>query len=89
MPPRRTSTDASKDTNPPSLQEVIFSCSICYALPSDVYATKEHNKGFHSGSGDEGGIVTKFWISDCSHVFCGRHLENGGMVATPLRIKLY
>lgn len=60
------------------LEELIFSCSICSATVSDVYKTGESNKGFHSGSGDDDGLVTKMWIADCSHVTCSKHLEGGG-----------
>ena len=77
---------ATMDLSPPKLtddafpvNEIIFSCSICQATVSDVYATVESNRGFHSGSGNEDGIVTKMWIADCSHVTCAKHLENGGM----------
>jgi hypothetical protein len=60
-----------------SLPEVIFSCDICQATVSEVYATSESNKGFHSGSGDDNGIVTRLWIAECSHVSCGKHLAGG------------
>ena len=63
------------------LEEIVFSCSMCQATVSDVYATVESNHGFHSGTGDEDGIVTKMWVAACSHVTCAKHLENGGMYA--------
>ena len=62
-----------------AVEQIVFSCTICQATPSEVYTTTESNKGFHSGSGDEAGIVTKMWISQCSHITCAKHLENGGM----------
>lgn len=72
-----------QDDPPPdvSLEEIIFSCDVCQATVSEVYATKEQHDGFHSGSSQDrnNGIVAKFWIGECSHVFCGRHLEGGGM----------
>lgn len=61
-----------------TLPELIFSCGICQATVSEVYATPESNKGFHSGSGDDDGIVTRLWIAECSHVSCGKHLAGGG-----------
>lgn len=61
-----------------SIEEIVFSCSICQALVSEVYSTTESNQGFHSGAGDEDGIVTKMWITECSHVTCAKHLEGGG-----------
>lgn len=61
------------------LQELIFSCSICQAIVNDIYASREHNKGFHSGSGDDDGVVTRLWLAECAHAFCGKHLSGGGM----------
>lgn len=62
------------------LQELIFSCCVCQATVSEIYAAREHNKGFHSGSGDNGGVVIRLWIAECAHAFCGKHLEGGGML---------
>ncbi|KAK5138392.1 hypothetical protein LTR08_003453 [Meristemomyces frigidus] len=59
------------------LEEIVFSCGICQATVSEVYASKDSNHGFHSGSGDDDGVVTKLWIADCSHITCGKHLEGG------------
>jgi hypothetical protein len=61
------------------LPEVIFSCGICQATPSEIYRSHERNKGFHSGSSDDDGVVTRLWISECMHVTCGKHLPGGGM----------
>lgn len=62
------------------LEEIVFSCDVCQATVSEVYATKEHHRGFHSGSSQDkdGGIVAKLWMGLCSHVFCAKHLEGGG-----------
>lgn len=60
------------------LPEIIFSCGICQKTPSEVYASPENNKGFNSGSGDDDGMVTRLWLSECMHVSCGRHLPGGG-----------
>ena len=75
-PVASSESHSSEDDIPP--EEIVFSCSICQATVSDVYVTVESNQGFHSGSGDEDGIVTKMWIAGCSHVTCAKHLENGG-----------
>lgn len=77
MAPAEPRSDASSARNL-NLLEVIFSCGICQASVSEVYATPESNKGFHSGSGDDDGIVTRLWIAECSHVSCGKHLAGGG-----------
>ncbi|KAK6440938.1 hypothetical protein LTR95_002832 [Oleoguttula sp. CCFEE 5521] len=57
--------------------EIVFSCGVCQATVSDVYANRESNKGFHSNSGDDDGVVTRMWIADCTHLFCGKHLPGG------------
>ena len=77
MAPVASSPPTSDDDKFP-LEEIVFSCCVCQATVSEVYATVESNHGFHSGSGDEHGIVTKMWIAGCSHVTCAKHLENGG-----------
>ncbi|KAI7210170.1 hypothetical protein KC333_g8365 [Hortaea werneckii] len=75
-----TATDIACDTSEGevSLPEIVFSCGSCQATPSELYAKRESNRGFHSGSGDEDGIVVKLWIADCSHITCNKHLPGGG-----------
>jgi len=72
------SSEESADDDVP-LEEIVFSCSVCQATPSEIYRSKQSNEGFHSGPGDEEGVVTQLWIADCSHVFCSKHLDGGGM----------
>ncbi len=60
------------------LELIVFSCGVCQAVLPEVYATKENNKGFHSDSGGENGVVSKLWIAECSHIMCGKHLPGGG-----------
>lgn len=75
-----SSSPSRKSTDEVGLEELIFSCSICQATISDVYAHPEGNKGFRSASGEqqEDGIVTRMWIAECSHITCSKHLEGGG-----------
>lgn len=79
MSPVEPSSDSSSAQNL-TLPDLIFSCGICQTTVSEVYATPESNKGFHSGSGDDDGIVTRLWIAECSHVSCGKHLTGGGVL---------
>ncbi|KAK5116620.1 hypothetical protein LTR62_007294 [Meristemomyces frigidus] len=65
------------------LEYFVFSCGICQATLPEIYATTDSNQGFHSGSGDDEGIVTKMWIADCSHIFCGKHLSGGAVLFHP------
>ncbi|WPH02211.1 Hypothetical protein R9X50_00506600 [Acrodontium crateriforme] len=60
------------------LEEVVFSCSVCQKLISEVYAQVESNRGFHSSTCNKNAMVTKLWIGSCSHVLCSEHLEGGG-----------
>ena len=76
MAPTSSSTEPDADDLP--LEFIVFSCGICQATLPEVYATRESNHGFHSGSGDDEGIVTKLWIGECSHIMCGKHLPGGG-----------
>ncbi|KAK0917162.1 hypothetical protein LTR91_014338 [Friedmanniomyces endolithicus] len=59
------------------LELIVFSCGVCQAVLPELYATKENNKGFHSDSGGENGVVSKLWIAECSHIMCGKHLPGG------------
>lgn len=80
MSPVEPASDASSAQSL-RLPELIFSCGICQATVSEVYAAPESNKGFHSGSDDDDdGIVTRLWIAECSHVSCGKHLTGGGVL---------
>jgi hypothetical protein len=63
---------------PATLQDIVFSCEICHATISEIYASPESNRGIHGGSREEQGIVTKLWITDCAHVTCTKHLVGGG-----------
>lgn len=76
MAPRQNSNNSANDLDI-SIEEIIFSCGICQATVSELYANK-HKVHALSSSGDESGIVPKLWISECSHIFCGKHLEGGG-----------
>ncbi|CAK4034799.1 5-methyltetrahydropteroyltriglutamate--homocysteine methyltransferase [Lecanosticta acicola] len=85
MAPRRTSSDRSSDDV--STLDLVFACAVCQRTVSEAYATDAHEHGLHSGDGEEEGAVTKMWIADCSHVFCGKHLEGGGIPFHPAGIE--
>ena len=85
MAPAEPTSDASSAESL-DLPEIIFSYGICQASVTEVYATTESNKGFHSGSGDDDGIVTRLWIAECSHVVCGKHLPGGGRLRRCVRL---
>jgi hypothetical protein len=62
-----------------SPHEIIFSCSICQATITDVYRAFEGDLGFNAGDGgDQERVVTKLWLTECSHLTCGEHLGGGG-----------
>lgn len=57
----------------------IFACSLCGASFADVY--KGHNEtvlGLSDGINPKDRLVTRLFLANCSHVFCGSHLEGGG-----------
>ena len=72
---------------PPLLPvEIIFSCQVCHAPISEIYKTTESDKGFRDGSHEHANQadypserpVTRLWLTECAHLFCGSHLEGGG-----------
>lgn len=77
------SSDPASVNSELPVEEIIFSCDICQKTVSELYANKESNQGFHSGSGDDDGIVTKMWIANCSHITCATHLQGGGEQQCP------
>jgi hypothetical protein len=59
--------------------EIIFSCSICQATITDIYRDVEGDLGFNATDGsDQERVVTKLWLTECSHLTCAKHLEGGG-----------
>ncbi|KAK4496798.1 hypothetical protein PRZ48_012782 [Zasmidium cellare] len=76
MAPHQSANSSANEFDIP-IEEIIFSCGICQATVSEIYADKDKVHAL-SSSGDESAIVPKLWIADCSHVFCGKHLEGGG-----------
>ncbi|KAF2210392.1 hypothetical protein CERZMDRAFT_99455 [Cercospora zeae-maydis SCOH1-5] len=76
MAPARVSSVESEHLAP-ALEEIIFSCGVCQATVSELYPANVDNPNSHSDTDD--GMGVKLWIADCVHVFCGRHLEGGGV----------
>ncbi|TKA65840.1 hypothetical protein B0A55_09121 [Friedmanniomyces simplex] len=76
MATKESSSDLNVENDLP-LELIILSCGVCQATLPEVYATKESNRGFHSDSGGDNGVVTKLWIAECSHIMCGKHLPGG------------
>lgn len=84
MASMQASSDNEGEVPDLPLEQIVFSCSVCQATASELYARTESNKGFNSGdSGDSGdeGIVVKLWIAQCSHILCNKHLPGGGRFA--------
>jgi hypothetical protein len=72
------------EEGPVPIEELVFSCCMCQATPTEVYATVESTHGFNSGGSGEDDIVTKMWITSCSHITCSVHLQDGGKRATAI-----
>lgn len=57
----------------------IYACSICCATFADAY--EGHNEtvqGLSDGINPKERLVTKLYLGNCCHVFCGEHIEGGG-----------
>lgn len=57
----------------------IYACSICCASFADIYeGHRETVQGFSDGINPKERLVTRLYLANCCHVFCGKHLEGGG-----------
>lgn len=72
------SNDGSTGARDLDPRDIIFSCSICHATVSDIYKNPESNKGLSDGRGPDERDVTKFFLTECAHLTCGKHLQGGG-----------
>ncbi|KAF1358783.1 hypothetical protein EJ07DRAFT_166647 [Lizonia empirigonia] len=57
----------------------IYACSVCCTTFADAY--EGHNETVHGlsdGINPKGRLVSKLYLGNCCHVFCGEHLEGGG-----------
>jgi len=65
--------------------EVIFSCSICQATVRDLEcgtARSELNDGRTNGS------APRLWLTECGHISCSEHFEDGGRSASRVVISV-
>ncbi|KAI9717482.1 MAG: hypothetical protein M1828_007182 [Chrysothrix sp. TS-e1954] len=65
--------------------EIILSCNVCCKPISEVYREADSDKGFSDGTAgrDVERQVTKLWLTECTHLTCGEHLEGGGVPFHP------
>ncbi|KAI9827059.1 MAG: hypothetical protein M1819_007051 [Sarea resinae] len=65
---------------PPELKphDLIFSCHVCQDSLHEIYKELDHNEGLRDGPDSSQGRVIKLWLTECAHLTCGKHLENGG-----------
>jgi len=66
----------------PDTLNFIYACSICGATFADTY--EGHNEtvqGLSDGINPNDRLVTKLYLSGCSHVFCGKHIDGGGEIS--------
>lgn len=57
----------------------IYSCAICSATFADAYEGHEETvQDLSDGVNPRNRIVTRTFLATCCHVFCAKHLENGG-----------
>ena len=58
--------------------DAVLSCTICQETLSDIYADDDGNRGLHRHGESGNGSITKFWLTECAHLTCGKHFEGGG-----------
>ena len=58
--------------------EMIISCAVCQKPYTEIYDTKDNNRGLRQGSDPQDGRIPKLWLTECAHLTCGKHLEGGG-----------
>ncbi|KAL9001215.1 MAG: hypothetical protein Q9169_000399 [Polycauliona sp. 2 TL-2023] len=80
---RPSIVDDAARRSPPETMDFILSCSICQDTLSAVYAQHGNNDGLHQGTDDSDGAITKFWLTECAHLTCAKHLEGGGVPFHP------
>ncbi|KAF1926138.1 uncharacterized protein M421DRAFT_225688 [Didymella exigua CBS 183.55] len=72
-----TSPSSQKPESDP--RNFIYACSICCATFADTYdGHNETVQGLSDGINPKDRVVTKLYLSNCCHVFCGEHIEGGG-----------
>ncbi|KAF2759550.1 hypothetical protein EJ05DRAFT_302159 [Pseudovirgaria hyperparasitica] len=65
---------AAEQRPDPTAYEIIFSCSICQATILDIYG---NNCGILGDDATTNSISTRLWLTECAHLTCGKHLEDG------------
>ncbi|KAF2788106.1 hypothetical protein K505DRAFT_411065 [Melanomma pulvis-pyrius CBS 109.77] len=64
--------------------DIIFSCHVCSATFSEVYAGQHDTvQGLSDGINPKDRIVTRLFVTQCCHVVCSKHLENGAPAFHP------
>lgn len=69
----------SQTLQDPDTLNFIYACSVCGVTFADIH--ESHNEtvqGLSDGINPKERLVTKLYLSGCSHVFCGKHIEGGG-----------
>jgi hypothetical protein len=72
-------TDSTPETTCTML-DIIFSCHLCNETFNKIYAGHEGEtvQGLSDGINPSDRAVTRVFLTDCHHVICIEHLENGG-----------
>lgn len=59
--------------------DIVLSCTVCLETFSTIYDNDDRIDGLHKdGEGPNDGKITKFWLTECAHFTCGKHLPGGG-----------
>ncbi|KAL8802570.1 MAG: hypothetical protein Q9182_003735 [Xanthomendoza sp. 2 TL-2023] len=73
--------DAARPPRPEAI-DFIFSCSICQATLSAVYATHDDD-GLRRSADNSDGSIIRLWLTECAHITCAKHLDGGGLPFHP------
>ena len=62
----------------PLAPDLVLSCSVCQESLSSIYAREDEAHALRTSINARNERVTKFWLTDCAHLVCGKHFEGGG-----------
>lgn len=56
--------------------DIIFNCNICHDSVRDIYPPNENGRDDSSRANDP--VRDKFWMTQCGHLICSKHVERQG-----------
>ncbi|MCJ1275217.1 hypothetical protein MMC21_003018 [Puttea exsequens] len=65
--------------SPLSAIDLILSCSVCQATLSSIHREDGQDSGLRRTDDVQSGRIPKLWLTECTHLTCGKHFEGGGV----------